>query len=292
MNSIAKERKAASPTTHSVKALLGKHLLDAGKLTEPDIARIVEAQRRSNLRFGEVAIALGLLSNNEIQEALSRQFDYPYLGSDAPELNPLLFTANQPFGAHAEALRTLRSRLMLTWFNDRRKTIAVTASRAGEGASILAANLAIVFAQLGERTLLVDANFRRPRQHDLFGLNSGAGLSKLLTWRCDAKDVLVPVLPFQNLSILSTGALPPNPQELLSGVGFSYLMETAPASFDIVIFDTPPILEFSDAQIVAARSGGCLLATRRHQTRLSDLERVKELLELSTTALVGAVFSR
>jgi chain length determinant protein tyrosine kinase EpsG len=201
----------------------------------------------------------------------------------------LLFAAHQPFSRQSEALRTLRSQLMFRWFNDKRKSIAVTASRSGEGASCLAANLAIVFAQLGERTLLIDANLRNPSQQYLFGLASVPGLSNLLSGRCDADDVFNPIRPFDNLSVLCAGAAPPNPQELLSQIAFSYLVETAPACYDAVIIDTPPTLEYADAQVVSALVGGCVLATHRHQTRLADIEQVRRQLEPSGAQMVGAV---
>jgi protein-tyrosine kinase len=279
------------PSANDVSALLGKQLLDAGKLTEHDVVRIVAAQRHGELRFGETAVALGLLNDRDLQQALALQYDYPYPTDVDSVFSPLLITAHEPFSAASEALRTLRSHLTLTWFNDARKCIVVSSARAREGASATAANLAIVYAQAGERTLLIDANFRRPRQHLLFGLKPVAGLSSLLNGRCSANESLMAVPPFRNLSVICAGAVPPNPQELLSRVTFSYLIETAPAAFDIVIVDTPPILEFADAQIVSARVGGCLLVTRRHEAKISDLREVKSVMAMSGGHMIGAVIT-
>jgi protein-tyrosine kinase len=279
------------PSANDVSALLGKQLLDAGKLTEHDVVRIVAAQRHGELRFGETAVALGLLNDRDLQQALALQYDYPYPTDVDSVFSPLLITAHEPFSAASEALRTLRSHLTLTWFNDARKCLVVSSARAREGASATAANLAIVYAQAGERTLLIDANFRRPRQHLLFGLKPVAGLSSLLNGRCSANESLMAVPPFRNLSVICAGAVPPNPQELLSRVTFSYLIETAPAAFDIVIVDTPPILEFADAQIVSARVGGCLLVTRRHEAKISDLREVKSVMAMSGGHMIGAVIT-
>jgi receptor protein-tyrosine kinase len=185
----------------------------------------------------------------------------------------------------------LRSQLALRWFDDRRKTLTVAAARAGAGSSVVAANLAIAFAQLGERVLLIDANLRRPVQHTLFGIGAVEGLSGLLAGRSAFRDSLRVVEPFATLAILCAGATPPNPHELLSAVGFSYLIETAPAAFDIVIVDSPPLLEYSDGQLIAARSGGCLLVARRHQTSLTDIEDAKQQLEPTGAAVVGAVLN-
>ena len=270
-------------------ALLGKQLVKSGKLTEGDVLRIIDVQRMNNLRFGEAAVTLGLLKSHDIEEVLAAQFDYPYPSEGNSEFSPLLVAANQPYGVQSEALRALRIHLMVGWLKANQQCLAVTSCRGGEGASSIAANLAIVFAQMGERTLLIDANFRRPVQHLLFGLKPLAGLSSLLNGRCSINDTLTGVPPFRFLSVICAGAPPPNPQELLGRVTFSYLLETAPAAFDIVIIDTAPILDYADAQIVSSRASGCLLVTRRNESRLSDVRRVTSVLAVSQTKLVGTV---
>jgi chain length determinant protein tyrosine kinase EpsG len=206
-------------------------------------------------------------------------------------LSPLLVMAVEPFGAAAEVFRVLRGNLLLSWFNDRRKSLAVTGARHGEGASVIAANLAIAFAQLGERTLLIDANMRRPGQHELFGLPLTGGLSSLLSGRVQFKQALCSVPPFSMLNVLCAGAVPPNPHELLSSVTYSWLMESATAAFDIVITDCPPLLEYPDGQVIAARNSGCLLTTRRHETSLGDVEEVKRVLAPAGAPLIGALIN-
>lgn len=277
------------PADDGVSRPLGRQLLDAGKLSEQDVTRILATQTDRNLRFGEAAVDLGLLTEQEVQAALAQQFRYPCLSSGEAPPDARLFAVHDPFGTRTEALRTLRSQLLLRWFNDKRKSMVVTATRSSESSSSLAANLAVVFAQLGERTLLIDANLRAPAQHELFRLPSSLGLSNLLSGRCDAEAVMLPLPCFENLTVVCAGAVPPNPQELLSQVPFSYLVETAPALFDIVIIDTPPILEFADAHLVTALVGACLLSTYRHRTRLADIEDVKRRLHGSRSEIVGAV---
>jgi chain length determinant protein tyrosine kinase EpsG len=291
MNAVNSPRKPASPSGGPNAALLGQQLLGAGKLNERDIPAIIAAQQRTKLRFGETAIGLGLATEADVQEVLARQYEYPICRGDASNFSSALVAAEHPFGARSEAFRTLRTQLVLRWLNERNRCLAITSSRSGEGASVLAANLAIVFAQAGERTLLIDANFRRPSQHRMFGVEPRFGLSGLLTGRCSVADVLTPIPLLGNLFVLCAGALPPNPQELLNRVGFSYLVETAPAEFDIVIIDTPPILEFADTQLVAARAGSCLLSIRRDATRVADVQKVKALIEPTPTQFVGAVIS-
>jgi protein-tyrosine kinase len=270
---------------------IGELLLSTGKISELDIARVIALQKQKKLRFGEAAQEMGLLRAEDVERALAQQFDYPYVGPRGSTFSPLLVAACDPFGPGAEAIRGLRGQLALRWFDDRRKTLAVVAPRAGGGASVVAANLAIAFAQLGERVLLIDANLRRPAQHNLFGLGPVEGLSNLLAGRNKFKDSLRVVEPFGSLAVLCAGANPPNPHELLSAVGFAYLVETAPAAFDIVIIDAPPLLEYPDGQVIAARAAGCLLVARRHQTSLTDLEDAKQQLEPTSAAIVGAVLN-
>jgi protein-tyrosine kinase len=290
VNTVSKRRSRAPSDDDGVRRPLGLQLREAGKLSDQDIARILAVQNEHQLRFGEAAVELGLLTERELQTALAHQFRYPCSVGEQVRLDPHLFTVRDPFGEQSEALRTLRSQLLLRWFTDRRKTLVVTSVRCGEGSHALAANLAIVFAQLGERTLLIDANLRFPTQRSLFRLPAASpGLSCMLSGRCDAEAVMSPLPGFETLTVVCAGAPPPNPQELLSRVPFSYLVETAPALFDIVIIDTPPILEFADAQLVTALVGGCLLATRRHHTRLHDVEDVKRRLDGCGAGIVGAV---
>jgi Mrp family chromosome partitioning ATPase len=115
----------------------------------------------------------------------------------------------------------------------------------------------------------------------------GAGLSNFLAGRCELEGLLTPVAPFDHLRVLCSGTQPPNPQELLSRTTFRYLLEAAPKNFDVVIIDTPPILEFADAQIIAAAAGSCLLSARRHRTRLADVERARAKFAPARAVLLG-----
>ena len=277
-------RKVTAGDTH-----IGQLLLRAGKLTEGDIIRIVTEQHQRGTRFGDAAIRLGLVSDLDIQDALARQYQYPYSRPGESALSAALIAAHQPFGVQAEALRALRTQLMLRWFNDRSKVLAVVSPRSGAGSSILAANLAVVFAQLGERTLLIDANLRHPSQHELFGLKPQVGLAGVLAGRGQFKEASELIAPFANLSVIGAGPKVPNPQELLGRTTFSYVMETAPAAFDVVIVDTPPVLDYADAQLIAARAGGCLIVTRRHKTSVVDVKQAESQLAQTGAILLGTV---
>jgi chain length determinant protein tyrosine kinase EpsG len=272
-----------------VDARLGELLQNDGTLTEHDIKAILAAQRDSGDRFGEVASRLGLASEQDVRRALARQIEFPVLKPGESDLSPELVAAYQPNSRRAEELRTLRSELMLRWFGRSNRVLAIIEPRAGSGGNILAANLAVAFAQLGERTLLIDANLRTPTQHLLFGVEPQYGLVDCIKGGESLEHALTRVPGFSCLSLLCAGEPPPNPQELLGRVSFGYLMETAPVKYDVVIVDTAPIRECADAQLVASRARGAVLAINRHNTRLADVMRVKAQLESAEVSLLGAV---
>ncbi|MGZ5059665.1 MAG: chain length determinant protein tyrosine kinase EpsG, partial [Methylobacter sp.] len=166
-------------------ASMGALLLDAGKLSTRDVERIVELQKQKAMLFGDAAKLLGLINDDDIQKALSYQFDFPFLATSEESFSQELVAAYQPMSLQVEALRAVRGQLMLRWFTNVHKTLTLVSLSRGEGRSLMAANLAIVFSQLGERTLLIDADLRQPRQHTLFKLQSVYGLSDVLAGRAD-----------------------------------------------------------------------------------------------------------
>jgi protein-tyrosine kinase len=273
------------------EGLLGKRLVDSGTLSAKDVGRIVVAQREQGLLFGEAALSLGLVTKGELQRALADQYAYPYAEPGASRLSPLLVAAYEAVGERSESVRALRSQLLLRWFTDQRKVVVVTSPRSGQGASTIAGNLALSFAQLGERTLLVDANFRTPKQHELFGLDNSIGLSSVLSGRALPNNAFISIASFKNLFVMCSGPPPVNPQELLGRVAFSYLIETAPSAFDAIIIDTPPILDFADAQLVISIAQGCVLSLKRNSTTLADVELAKAEIAPTGATIIGTVLN-
>ncbi len=201
-----------------------------------------------------------------------------------------LVAAYQPFSQQVEALRALRSQLMMRWFNESNKVLAIISANAGEGGSYLAANLAVMFSQLGERTLLVDANMRNPRQHIIFNLKESRGLSDIIAGRAGL-DAVSHVEHFEDLSVVGAGTVPPNPQELLNRASFSYFMNQAANQYDVVLVDTSPATGSADAQAIVARCGGALLVSRLNRTRLADINEVRNQIAVTGAQLVGAVIN-
>jgi chain length determinant protein tyrosine kinase EpsG len=285
LQDLANVRAARTPRR------IGEILRESGRLGEQDIRKIVARQAKKGGRFGEVARDMGLIKDEDIKRALAHQFHYPYVSYGKSNLSPLLIAAYEPFSVPVEPIRALRSQLMLRWFGDGKKALVLTGASTGTGCSQLAGNLAIVFAQLGQQTLLIDADFRRPCLQRLFAAECDAGLSNVLCGTHALGDAVIELPHFQQLSLLCAGVEPPNPQELLSQRGFSQLLAMARDSFDIVIIDTPPLGEFADAQIAAARADGCVLTARRHQTRMSDVHAAQSQLSPSGATLLGTVIN-
>lgn len=248
---------------------IGAILVDAGILSPQDAERILQVQKADGIRFGEAGIKLGVLTEADILYALSLQFNYPFLptGPNKPVSDEVV-AAYRPFGVEGDQIRALRSQLQMRWFNapGKRTALSVVSTSRGDGRSHLAANLAVSFAQVGERTLLIDADLRHPRQHELFRLERGAGLSSLLAGRLQDRAVsFIPGLP--GLAVLPAGPTPPNPAELLGNSAIDRILDQSMATFDVVIIDTPAFELGDDALLMSRFAGAALGVARSHQTR-------------------------
>ena len=273
---------------------IGAILMDSGTLTPEDAERILLLQKEQGLRFGEAAVKLGLLTEADIQYALSRQFSYAYLRTvgDNKPLSDELIAAYQPFSPRVEELRHVRSQLMLRWFDktEQRQVLTIVGTERGEGRSHLAANLAVVFSQLGERTLLIDADMRFPRQHQLFLLQNKVGLSTVLSGR-SRDEAIIRITDLAGLYVLPAGPVPPNPLELLSRLNFDEFLIHVRATFDVVIIDTPALCAGEDAAMIAVRTGAALAVARTAQTRVNAFNDMVQGLMNAGVAVVGSVLN-
>lgn len=285
------DRAAGDAPGRLEERTIGRILVDMGRLTERDVHRVFKLQRKHGLRFGDAARRLRLVNDDDIEYALSIQFNYPYLKRGQGVLGTELVTAHDPFDGQSEAIRDLRTQLHMRWVAANRKVLAVMSPDSRDGRSYLAANLAVAFAQLGEPTLLVDADLRVPRQHRIFGLPGGCGLAQVLSGRGGIGDA-EPVPYFEGLSVLTAGTAPPNPLELLSRAGFARLLAEARTAFSVIVVDTAATARGADAKVVAARSDGILLLARRDRTRLAALENLRRALDSCSVPVVGAVLNR
>jgi len=276
--------------------LIGAILLEEGKLTAPEIERVLELQRSEGMRFGEAAVRLGYITDNDVRFALAKQYDFGHLVQDVQakghQPSTELVAAFAPFHPRTEELRALRTQLLIRWYNPEsgRNALVVTSPESGEGRSYIAANLAIVFSQLGARVLLVDADLRKPRQAQIFGLPSGQGLSTVLSGRTE-HHAQFPVVGLSRLSVLPAGPLPPNPQELLSRPAFAALVKDLQSLYDVLIIDTPPACRFADAQSITFRAGDALVVARKNHTPVEATSKVIRELAGTGARVVGTVIN-
>lgn len=275
----------------SASRLMGAILVDAERLSVIDVNRILSFQDGCSVRFGDAGQALGLLTQEDVRYALSVQFDYPYLPDDS-SLSRELVAAYEPASRVVEDLRALRSQLKLRWFDTvaERRGLAIASAGHGEGRSYLAANLAIVFSQLGERTLLIDANLRTPKQHKLLNLGGRTGLSDMLVGRAGSEAV-VGITALRDLSVLPAGTLPPNPQELLGRHQFPSLLRSMSENFDVVIIDTPAASAYADAHTVAVRAGAALLVARHGLSSVPQMAKLTQGLRDYGVKVLGSVLN-
>ena len=271
---------------------IGAILMEEGKLTPADAEQVLARQRELGWRFGEAAIELNLITDSDLRQALAKQYEFPYLVSGPDGVSKELIAAWNPFHGTVEELRVIRTQLLMRWFNPEagRRTLAITSACPREGRSFIAANLAVVFSQLGQRTLLIDADFRAPRQQSIFNIPDRFGLSSLLSGRTDLSAAL-PVSGLTGLAVLPAGPVPPNPLELLSRATFAALLAKAQCEYDVILIDTPALGEHADAQCVAFRASDALLVTREHHTRVAQSERAARELSDASARIVGTVLN-
>lgn len=193
-------------------------------------------------------------------------------------------------GPAHEAYRMLRTNLQFSTFDA--KTLLVTSPNAGEGKTTITSNLAVAIAQTGLRTVLVDADLRRPAVHRVFGLGNGAGLtSALLSPETDVTRFLQPT-ELRHLVVMTSGPLPPNPSELLSSSRLEATLEALKQHADVVLFDSPPALAVADASILAGKVDATMLVVNPGKTRVHALRRSAETLALSRTRVLGVVLNK
>jgi protein-tyrosine kinase len=271
---------------------IGAILMDEGKITASDAEQVLARQRELGWRFGEAAIELNLITDSDLRQALAKQYSFPYLVSGPEGVSKELIAAWDPFHPVVEELRGVRTQLLIRWYNPEagRRTLAIASACAREGRSFVAANLAVVFSQLGQRTLLIDADFRAPRQQGIFNIADRFGLSSVLSGRADL-SAASPVSGLTGLAVLPAGPIPPNPLELLSRGSFAALLARAQAEYDVVLIDTPPATEYTDAQSIAYRAGDVLLVSRKDESRLADTERTVRDISDASARIVGTLMN-
>jgi receptor protein-tyrosine kinase len=203
-----------------------------------------------------------------------------------------LLTLEDATSPQGEALRALRSQLMLRWFGPaiEQHTLAVLSPDGGDGRSHLCASLAVLIAQMEEDVLVLDADLRRPRMHRLFGVDNSVGLSGWLN-SADGAPQVHGARGYEHLHVLPAGPTASHPNELLGRRRFGLLLEQLARRYSFILVDTPPAMQCAEALTIAVRSSGCLLLARRHRTRLADTREVADTLSKHGVSVVGGVIN-
>ncbi len=201
-----------------------------------------------------------------------------------------LLAHNSPKDPVAEQYRTIRTNIQFSGADQDIKSLILTSSGTAEGKSTTASNLAAVYAQQGLKVLLIDADLRKPTVHYTFRLENHTGLTNVLT-RQSTLGQSVQETEVRDLYVLTSGPIPPNPSELLASHQMEELLKEMKQQFDMVIFDTPPILAVADAQILANQVDASILVVSSGKTEKEAALKAKELLVHAKSKLLGAVLN-
>jgi capsular exopolysaccharide synthesis family protein len=266
----------------------------------------VRPNKQVNLLLGLIVGALagiGLAAffeyvDNRIKnpDDIKRQLGLPFLGL-VPTIQAKEFQGTSPLlgsgvpVSFGEAMRGIRTNVQFSSAEEGSRSLVVTSSQPGEGKSVMASNLAVSFAQAGKRVLLVDADMRKPRQHEIFGVVSDPGLSNVIAGTAKAVDAVVKT-PTQNLWLLPAGFIPPNPAELLGSSRFGEILGNLMAHFDWVVFDMPPVHAVTDASVIAHLMTGVVFVVGSEQTTRQSAQRAVEQLEGAQATILGAILNR
>ena len=205
---------------------------------------------------------------------------------------PSLVTLTRPSSVIAEQFRTIRTNIQFSMVDKDLKTLVITSAGPGAGKSTISANLAVTFAMQGKKILIVDADMRKPTVHKTFRLPNRDGLTTLLTERdVKIKDV-AHQLDTEGLFVITSGVIPPNPSELLASNRMNQLMLEFEELFDLIIFDMPPVIAVTDAQVMSSKADGTIFVVNKDGADKEMVTKSKELLEKVKANVIGVVFNR
>lgn len=203
-----------------------------------------------------------------------------------------LITYLSPSSPIAEQYRTIRTNLQFASVdNQQLKTVVVTSSEPGEGKTTTSSNLAIAFANSGKKVLLIDADMRKGRLHEIYDLPNNQGLSTNLMTLSESIKFIRGVDAIENLSILPSGPKPLNPSELLGSDNMERILSEVKINFDIIILDMPPVLLVTDSQILGAKTDGTILVARENYSLKESIIKSKKLLEVVNANILGVIYN-
>lgn len=201
-----------------------------------------------------------------------------------------LIVEKEPKSPISEQFRSIRTNIMYSSVDKEIKTVLFTSATPSAGKSTTAANIALTYAQSGKRTVLVDADLRRPTMHYTFELTNQRGLSTAIVNDMPVENIIRET-SIENLDVVTSGPIPPNPSELLSSRKMMHLLKTFAMHYDMVIIDTPPLLAVTDAQVLSKIADGTVLVTDVTGNNRDRLQDAKKLLEKADANILGVVMN-
>lgn len=207
------------------------------------------------------------------------------------KLGTTLVTVTKQNSVVAEQFRTIRTNIQFSMIDKELKTIIFTSSGPYEGKSTVAANIAAVFADQGKKVVLIDADMRKPTVSRTFNIQNTVGLSTLITTRNTRIEDVVQYVEDAELDVISSGPIPPNPSELLNSNRMNEVIKELEATYDLVLFDMPPVVSVTDAQVMATKTDGVVFVVRRNIAHKEDVVQAKELLDMVQANVLGVVFN-
>jgi chain length determinant protein tyrosine kinase EpsG len=282
-------QSAALPVKGDAKAI-GDIIRQTNNLSADQVERILSYQMQHGVKFGEAAVALGFAKQEDVVWALAQQFDYHYANQSSQSIAAEVVVANKPFSDQAEIFRAIRGHLIRSVLSNpsARPALVMLSPNEGDGKSYFAANIAAALSQLGARTLLIDADLRKPRQHEMFAIDGKLGLSGILSGRNENK-LIHSVQDLPELYVLPAGVVPPNPIELFERPTFGQLIADLKKKFDYIVVDAPSSAAGSDARVLAAHCGAALAVCRRNKTRIDAMQAMLSPLTINGQVKIAGV---
>lgn len=214
-----------------------------------------------------------------------------HLDTNSMEHGVKMVTVTLPNSTNTEQFNTIRTNIEFSNIDTQLKSIVLTSSNASEGKSTISANLAVAFARQGKKVLLVDSDLRRPTIESTFGMVNPIGLTNYLTEREISINDIFYKTSIENLYVIPSGPIPPNPSELIGSKKMNNLIEALAEAFDLVIYDAPPLLSVTDAQILSTKTDGVIITVRANKTDKEAVKQAVRMIEHVNGKIIGTILN-